>query len=94
VQRVAAPRPSNAAIQALQAENKRLRRLLEFNKIDIHDGNPLSPEDGVGESSMTSPDGRIQAMQREAERRGEIGMLCLLYISFAIVGESVASLGY
>jgi hypothetical protein len=82
VQRVAAPRPSNAAIQALQAENKRLRRLLEFNKIDVNDGNPLSPDDGGGGSEMTSPDGRIQALQRENEQRGEIGMYCILSIVF------------
>jgi hypothetical protein len=66
----------------LQAENKRLRRLLEFNKIDVNDGNPLSPDDGGGGSEMTSPDGRIQALQRENEQRGEIGMYCILSIVF------------
>jgi hypothetical protein len=80
---VAAPRPSNAAIQALQAENKRLRRLLEFNKIDINDGNPLSPANDGGESSMTSPDGRIQVIQQAGDPRGEIGMLYFFQIADA-----------
>jgi hypothetical protein len=72
VQRVAAPRPSNAAIQALQAENRRLRRLLEFNKIDVQDG-VMSPDVGSGgEREMTSPEARIQALRGEGD---EIGML-------------------
>lgn len=73
VQRVAAPRPSNAAIQALQAENRRLRRLLEAHRIDVNEG-VLSPDDGS--SQMASPiDGRVAAMgaQREEHMR-DVGM--------------------
>ncbi|KAE9984611.1 hypothetical protein BLS_001986 [Venturia inaequalis] len=69
VQRVAAPRPSNAAIQALQAENRRLRRLLEAHRIDVNEGG-LSPDDGS--SQMASPiDARVAAMgpQREEHMR-------------------------
>lgn len=75
VQRVAAPRPSNAAIRALQAENRRLRRLLEAHRIDVNEG-VLSPDDGS--SQMASPiDGRVAAMgaQREEQMR-DAGMLC------------------
>lgn len=79
VQRVAAPRPSNAAIQALQAENRRLRRLLEAHRIDVNE-NVLSPDDGS--SQMASPiEGRVTAMgaQREEHMR-DVGTLSFLSI--------------
>ncbi|QDS71093.1 hypothetical protein FKW77_009103 [Venturia effusa] len=69
VQRVAAPRPSNAAIQALQAENRRLRRLLEAHRIDANEG--VASPDHVS-SQLASPiDGRVAAMaiHREEQMR-------------------------
>jgi hypothetical protein len=73
--RAPAPRPSNAAIHALQNEVARLRRLLEQANVKVEDGIDVDagPEDRVTESSqdqaLTSPvfsDG-THSMRRQSE---------------------------